>query len=84
MTAADLAAQIALLDAVILGYGTKLAALAADPKPSYVQDGETFDREKWRDHLLRGIKEATETQLALIAAYNALNPYWLPTRQVLR
>jgi hypothetical protein len=84
MTEADLNVQILNLDAVIAGYSAKLIALAADPKPSYSLDGETFDREKWRDHLLIGIRTAVETQQALIAAFNAQHPWALSTRQVVR
>lgn len=84
MTAADLQARLADLDAVMAGYAAKLAALALDPKPSYSLDGDGLDREKWREHLLKGIKDASEAQTALIAAYNAQNPYWLPSRQVAR
>lgn len=84
MTQEQLDARLAHLDAVIENYGAKLEALSLDPKPSYSLDGETFDREKWRDHLMKGIQDATELQLALVAAFNAQHPYFVSTRQVLR
>lgn len=84
MTAADLQLRLADLDAVIAGYGEKLAALAADPKPSYSVNGDVLDREKWREHLLKGMKDASEAQEALIKVYNNQNPWMVRTRQVVR
>ncbi len=76
--------QLDSLDAVITGYTAKLAALAADPKPTYSLDGESYDRNQFREHLLKGIKDASEAREQLIKEYNRRKPFWITTRQVLQ
>ena len=80
---AALQAQLDNLDAVITGYSAKLAAMAADPKPSYSLDGESFDRNQFREHLLKGIRDASETREQLVKEWNRRHPYAISTRQLL-
>lgn len=80
---ATLQTQLDGLDAVITGYTAKLVTLATDPLPSYSLDGESYDREGYRDHLLKGIKDASEAREALVKEYVRRNPFAVSTRQVL-
>jgi len=79
---ATLQTQLDGLDAVISNYTSKLAALSVDPKPSYSLDGESYDREKYREHLLKGIKDASEAREQLLKEYNRRKPFFIPTRQI--
>lgn len=82
MTAADLALNLADLDAQIARCNAALLAYNLDP--SYSLEGDGLDREKYRESLLKQIRDAEETKEALIVGFNRQNPYVIATRQVLR
>lgn len=78
-------ADIAAWNALLLADATGATATQKD----YSLDGEVFNREGWRNGLMDRIKKALECvkmlldQIILVQqTANALNPYWLPTRQV--
>lgn len=84
---ADVDAQILALNAQIAGWNAALLADLADPagaQPDYSLDGETVSREAWREGLMRLIRQAMEAVTLAQQTRNALSPYWLGTRQVLR
>lgn len=60
----------------INGWSSALAIDAMSPQPSYSVDGESYQRNEWRQMLLESIIKAKTT-------INALNPYIGTTRQVL-
>jgi len=58
------------------GYAAALAADALNPQPSYSLDGQSVDRDKWRETMLKMINQI---QLTI----NAMSPYVVKTKVVL-
>lgn len=83
MTQAEVDAQIAMDLAMIAGWNAALLADAAAPQADYSLDGEATSRQRWRAELSRLIDEKKRGLLLPQQTYNALNSYWISTRQVL-